>query len=714
MDYFKTQRAFSIAGQDCLGSSGLDVRDFKEAQSVSEFDGKRFMSEILGVAGWQQTPALMKQVANAVTAWGVSHVIPHGVFLDRELTSIPFPSDWYNENPYWNHLDLWNDFMRRASFVNSYGHLVPDVLLVNPMDSVWIHTSPATFDPKLTNFDHPVLFFDLSNWVTDEVKAIEKVYSEAIDSLTNSRTEYLIADRYYINSMTVSDGAALSVGDFSFKVVVLPRLTVLPLKVAEKLLSFAQAGGLLLYLDQLPQGSTDNGMNDPAMMRIVEELASLPNVKHCSVQEIPETIALTLPPQVAFEEGEFSMLQSHRRIDGRDYFWLANNLEEPKSSRLRLRDVQGQCSIWNCENGEMRPVASESLPDGGTLIDVTFEPYEAFWLVVDPEIQPLDDQPAPSPSQMPTKELDGPWHVRVDCSAQNPLTPEIVAFYCVDWAASWLDVSKNHFLRYSFSLPDNPIDGRLMITSDEDFRLWVNGQPIKNRFSDDLWSQVSIYDVTQYLQAGNNVIAVDASKSRGLIFQGTAQLIDDRKVEFHSNGTVQSASEESENWFLPRFNSSDWKPVTVLGPPPIEPWIDVPEQFLTSSGTEMALAPWSEWGLDDFSGFIDYEKTFDIDSVTGTEVLDLGHVKYMAEVWVNGEPVGRRLWPPFKFSIGEALKIGENTVRVRVGNLLANVMNEFDKKGKLRKTFGMEETTQEQLESGLFGPAIVVRSLDTH
>ncbi len=384
-DYFKAQRAFSMPGQDCLGSSGLEVRAFKETQSVSEFDGKRFTSEVMGVAGWQQTPVLMKQIANSITAWGVSHAIPHGVFLDRELNSIPFPCDWYDENPFWDYLDLWTDFVRRASFVNSHGHLVPDVLLVNPMDSVWISTCPATFDPKLTNYDVPKFFFDLPNWTTEEVKTIESVYSGAIECLTRSRTEYMIADRYYINRMRVSDEAALSIGEFSFKVVVLPRLTVLPLKVVKKLLSFAQAGGLLLYLDQLPQGSTDNGMNDPAMNHMVEKLRRMPNVKHSTLEELPQFISQTAPPQVAFEKGEFPMLQSHRRIDGRDYFWLVNNSEEPKNCRLRIRDVQGQCSIWNCENGEIRTVASESLPEGDILIDAAFEPCEAFWLVVDPQ-----------------------------------------------------------------------------------------------------------------------------------------------------------------------------------------------------------------------------------------------------------------------------------------------------------------------------------------
>lgn len=709
-DYFKTQRAFSMPGQDCLSASGLKVREFKETQSVCEFDGKRFMSEIMGVAGWQQTPVLMKQIANAVTAWGVSHVIPHGVFLDRDLTSVPFPCDWFDENPYWNFFDLWTDFVRRASFVNSCGQLAPDVLLINPMDSVWIHTCPATFDPKLTNYDHPVLFFDLHNWLTEEVKQIEHVYLETIDTLTDSRTEYLIADRYYVDRMTVATNGALKDGGMSFRAVVLPRLTVLPLKVVEKLLAAARAGGLLLYLDQLPQGSTENGMNDPQMTRLVDELRLLPNVKHCALKDLPGTIEQTVPSQIAFEDGGFPMLQSHRRIDGRDYFWLVNNEDQGRSSRLRIRDVRGECSIWNCESGTVTNVPSEPLPDGGIRVNLRFEPCEAFWLVIGPESKRAAQTAsvAPSPSnRAPTAVLDGPWRVRIDRSAQNPLTPDSLPFYCVDWTASWLDVSQNRLVRQAFTLPDNPVDARLFITSDEGFRLWVNGRPIKSRFTDDLWSQVSIYDITQLLQAGNNVIAVDALKGRGLIFQGSVKCANGRTVRFHTDGASKSSNEESEKWFMDRFDSSRWTPAPGLGVPPVDGWIDVPGKWLAPEGVETPLAPWREWGLAAFSGFVDYDKTFSVDAVVGDEMLDLGQVKHVAEVWVNGQSVGRRMWPPFRFAIGHALKNGPNTIRVRVGNLIANVMNAFDRKGKLRDIQGVPHCTEADLESGLFGPVSI-------
>src|SRR5690606_1476801 len=81
-DFFGAQRSVTMPGNDCLVHKPLLVHDFKETQSVTEFENRRVQSEILGVAGWEMTPVLMKQSANAVVAWGVSHIVPHGVNLN--------------------------------------------------------------------------------------------------------------------------------------------------------------------------------------------------------------------------------------------------------------------------------------------------------------------------------------------------------------------------------------------------------------------------------------------------------------------------------------------------------------------------------------------------------------------------------------------------------------------------------------------------------
>ena len=79
-----------MPGNDCLEMKSQDVHDFKEIQSVAEFEDRPFMSEIMGVAGWIQSPKMMKMTINSVTSFGVNHVVPHGIYMNRQLETVPF------------------------------------------------------------------------------------------------------------------------------------------------------------------------------------------------------------------------------------------------------------------------------------------------------------------------------------------------------------------------------------------------------------------------------------------------------------------------------------------------------------------------------------------------------------------------------------------------------------------------------------------------
>lgn len=84
------------------------------------------------------------------------------------------------------------------------------------------------------------------------------------------------------------------------------------------------------------------------------------------------------------------------------------------------------------------------------------------------------------------------------------------------------------------------------------------------------------------------------------------------------------------------------------------------------------LGAWASLGLAHYSGGLVYETTL---HVTPGELdarwdLDLGRVRGTAEAWLDGEPLGVRLWSPYRFEVGERLKAGANTLRVLVLNTL--------------------------------------------
>lgn len=92
-----------------------------------------------------------------------------------------------------------------------------------------------------------------------------------------------------------------------------------------------------------------------------------------------------------------------------------------------------------------------------------------------------------------------------------------------------------------------------------------------------------------------------------------------------------------------------------------------------------ALASWSEhddFGVQHFSGVGTYTKEISvpggfIDAGSRIE-LDLGEVKNLAEVVVNGTSVATLWRPPFKVDVTDQIKAGKNSLEIRVINTWVN------------------------------------------
>jgi len=80
-------------------------------------------------------------------------------------------------------------------------------------------------------------------------------------------------------------------------------------------------------------------------------------------------------------------------------------------------------------------------------------------------------------------------------------------------------------------------------------------------------------------------------------------------------------------------------------------------------------------GIRYFSGIATYGKTFDAPSGwnrTRPLWLDLGDVRELAEVRINGRPAGTAWHAPFRLEIGALVKPGRNQLTVKVANLWVN------------------------------------------
>ncbi len=117
----------------------------------------------------------------------------------------------------------------------------------------------------------------------------------------------------------------------------------------------------------------------------------------------------------------------------------------------------------------------------------------------------------------------------------------------------------------------------------------------------------------------------------------------------------------------------------------------------------MSLGSWAERGLATWPGAVRYRATFIADAKVAAHTawtLDLGRVRGTAEVTVNGELAGVRIWAPWRFAVGELIRPGSNQIEVRVCGTLD---------GWFRWTSPTPFVFPGQDDCGLHGP-VVLRS----
>jgi hypothetical protein len=93
--------------------------------------------------------------------------------------------------------------------------------------------------------------------------------------------------------------------------------------------------------------------------------------------------------------------------------------------------------------------------------------------------------------------------------------------------------------------------------------------------------------------------------------------------------------------------------------------------------------------------------------------IDLGEVKNLAVVTINGKELGQVWHPPYRLEITSALKPGENRIKIEVVNAWVNRLIGDEQPGATRFTFAdvkPYKANSPLLPSGLLGPVTVVQA----
>ena len=131
------------------------------------------------------------------------------------------------------------------------------------------------------------------------------------------------------------------------------------------------------------------------------------------------------------------------------------------------------------------------------------------------------------------------------------------------------------------------------------------------------------------------------------------------------------------------------------------------------SRTQVTLGSYTDStdeGIKYFSGIASFTKYFEVQQGEKT-VLDLGRVADLAKVYVNGEYCGAAWKEPYLVDISKAVKLGSNSLEVKVANVWVNRLIGDEQPGATRigwtdaQGFNGQEPL---LPAGLLGPVKVI------
>ena len=96
--------------------------------------------------------------------------------------------------------------------------------------------------------------------------------------------------------------------------------------------------------------------------------------------------------------------------------------------------------------------------------------------------------------------------------------------------------------------------------------------------------------------------------------------------------------------------------------------------------------------------------------------IDLGDVKNLAVVTVNGKEIGETWHEPYRLDATSALKPGENEITIKVVNAWVNRLIGDEQPGAAKLTYAYVKPYKANsplVPSGLLGPVTIIRD-DSH
>jgi hypothetical protein len=385
----------------------------KMVSSAAHIYGKKTASaeSFTSFRHWNDYPGNMKQAADRAFCEGINRFLIHTSTATRPQDGKPGieygAGTHFNPNvTWWNQAGPFLDYISRCQYLLQQGLFVADILYYN-----------GDITPNI-------------------------VLPKNVGTTTGKGYDYDVCnEEVLLTRLSVKNGRLVLPDGMSYRVLVLPETTVMPVPVLQKLKELVFAGATVIG----PRPEKDSGLkNYPQCDVRIKELATAIWGK-CDGKTIKKQaygkgkIYWNIPLQDVLKEkgvgpdficdNENAFIDFiHRTVGDTEIYFITNRNNREEKAMCRFRVVGERPEIWDAVTGEMSSAKAYKQVDGYTAIPLQFAPFQSWFIVFKKsavqKTAAIKTTASNFLSFTPVQELAGPWTVHFDVKWGGPASVE--------------------------------------------------------------------------------------------------------------------------------------------------------------------------------------------------------------------------------------------------------------------------------------------------
>jgi hypothetical protein len=335
-----------LPGVDVLGEHNLNYWIVKQLASAARQLGRnRMLSELYGCTGWQMPFAGHKAVGDWQALLGINLRCHHlswytmrGEAKRDYPASILHQSAWYKE---YRHVE---DYFARFGLMMAQGEPVCDLLVINPVESVWAQVHLGWSERLALKDEH--------------IRKLEERYQTLFKWLLESQIDFDYGDEEMMGRMGQVEGGLLKVGCASYSTVLVSGMDTIRSSTLKLLDRFVEAGGKVIIAGDAP--THVDGIQYAVCSTQYETIAFT-----------KESVSACVPPAQATVSAPDIFAQLRKTDDGLIFAALnVNRTERRENATVKIK-TDRPVFEWNCETGEISAVDAE-ISDGWKIFTTDF------------------------------------------------------------------------------------------------------------------------------------------------------------------------------------------------------------------------------------------------------------------------------------------------------------------------------------------------------